>query len=86
MANPKIKKVAETPLWKLAIRFMISFGIILAVVLTIAELIKNGNLNAVSESIKNGTWTTFIVIRLAIITGYGFAMAFLTKRKAKNRI
>ncbi|NJB84034.1 hypothetical protein [Wenyingzhuangia aestuarii] len=86
MANQKIQKVAITPIWKLALRFMISFGFILAIVLTAAELFRNGNLNAVSQSFKDGTWITFVGIRLAIITGYGFVMAFLTKRKAKNTL
>ncbi|MGY5351939.1 hypothetical protein ACXGQW_05170 [Wenyingzhuangia sp. IMCC45533] len=86
MANQKVQKVAETPIWRLAIRFMISFGAILAVVLTAAELIRNGNLNAIPESFSNGTWITFVGIRLVVITGYGFVMAFLTKRKAKNLV
>ncbi len=86
MANQKIQKVANTPLWKLALRFMISFAAILAIVLAAAELFRSGNLNAISQSIKNGTWITFVGIRLAIITGYGFVMAFLTKRKAKNTL
>lgn len=84
MANQKTQKVAVTPLWQLALRFMISFSFILAIVLTVAELVKKGNLNAISESFNDGTWITFLGIRLAIITGYGFVMAFLTKRKAKN--
>jgi len=84
MANQKTQQVAITPLWKLALRFMISFSFILAIVLIVAELVKNGNLNGISESINDGTWITFVGIRLAIITGYGFVMAFLTKRKAKN--
>lgn len=86
MANPKIQKVATTPLWKLAIRFMISFAFILAIVLTAAELIKSGNLNAISKSFNDGSWITFIGMRATIITAYGFVMAFLTKRKAKNKL
>ncbi|MGY5355054.1 hypothetical protein [Wenyingzhuangia sp. IMCC45467] len=86
MANQKVKKIASTPLWKLAIRFMISFGFILAIVFTAAELFKNGNLNAISESFEDGTWIPFVATRAAIIVGYGFVMAFLTKSKAKNTL
>lgn len=86
MANQKIQKVATTPIWKLAIRFMISFAFILAIVLTAAELFRSGNLNAISESFKDGSWIIFTGIRLSVITGYGFVMAFLTKRKAKNTL
>ncbi|MDO3695833.1 hypothetical protein QVZ41_13365 [Wenyingzhuangia sp. chi5] len=86
MANQKVKKIASTPLWKLAIRFMISFGFILAIVFTAAELFKNGNLNAISESFEDDTWIPFVATRVAIIIGYGFVMAFLTKSKAKNII
>ena len=84
MANQKVKKVSETPIWKLALRFMISFAFILTIILIAQELFKSGNLNAISESFKDGTWITFIGIRLSIITAYGFVMAFLAKRKAKN--
>lgn len=86
MANQKVQKIVNTPLWKLAIRFMISFGFILAIVFIAAELFKNGNLNSISESFKDGSWVTFVAIRAAIIVGYGFVMAFLTKSKAKNII
>ena len=86
MSNQKIKKIAETPIWKLAIRFMISFGCILAIAFIAAELFRNGNLNAIPQSFKDGSWITFIAIRLSIIVGYGFIMAFLTKRKAKNTL
>lgn len=86
MANKKIQAVAESPLWKLALRFMISFGFILAIVFTAAELFKHGNLNAIPESFKNGTWITFIGIRLTVIVAYGFIMAYLTKNKAKNKL
>ncbi len=86
MANQKVQQVANTPIWKLALRFMISFGFILAIVLTAAELFKSGNLNAIPESFKTGSWIKFIGIRAAVITAYGFVMAFLTKRKAKNSI
>lgn len=86
MSNQKIQKVAATPLWKLAIRFMISFAFILAIVLTAAELIKSGNLNAIPESFKDGSWINFVGMRITIVTAYGFAMAFLTKRKAKNKL
>ena len=86
MANHKVQKVNNTPLWKLALRFMISFSVILTIVLTIAELVKSGNLNAISESLNDGTWVTFVGIRFAIITAYGFVMAFLTKKKAKNLV
>ncbi|ANW97003.1 hypothetical protein AXE80_12240 [Wenyingzhuangia fucanilytica] len=86
MANQKIKKIANTPLWKLAIRFMISFGFILAIVFIAAELFKSGNLNAISESFKDGSWVPFVTTRAAIIVGYGFVMAFLTKSKAKNTL
>ena len=84
MANQKVQKVANTPLWKLAIRFMISFGFILAIVFVAAELFKSGNLNAISESFKDGSWVPFVATRVAVIIGYGFVMAFLTKSKAKN--
>ncbi|MEN8764365.1 MAG: hypothetical protein ACN4EF_04995 [Wenyingzhuangia sp.] len=86
MANQKVKKVAKTPLWKLALRFMISFGGILTIVFVAAELFKSGNLNAISESFKDGSWYPFVATRVAIIVGYGFVMAFLTKSKAKNMI
>ena len=86
MANQKIQKVANTSIWKLAFRFMISFTFILAIVLTAAELFRSGNLNAISQSFQDGSWITFVAIRLAVITGYGFVMAFLTKRKAKNTL
>ncbi|MDO6737732.1 hypothetical protein [Wenyingzhuangia sp. 2_MG-2023] len=86
MVNQKIKKVADTPIWKLAIRFMFSFAFILIIVFTAAELFKNGNLNAISESFEDGSWIQFVLIRITVIIGYGFVMAFLTKSKAKNKI
>ncbi|WP_010134660.1 hypothetical protein [Ochrovirga pacifica] len=85
-ASDKKKTVSETPIWKLAIRFMFSFGFILIIVFTAAELFKSGNLNAISESFSNGTWLPFVATRIAVIVGYGFVMAFLTKSKAKNTL
>lgn len=86
MANQKVQKIANTPLWKLAIRLMIPLVFILPVLFTIAQLFKNGNLNAIGESFNDGSWITFVGIRAAIIIAYGFVMAFLTKSKAKNSI
>lgn len=84
--NKKTKSIAETPIWKLAIRFMIPLFFILPILFIAAELFKNGNLNAVSESFKDGSWMTFLAIRGIVIIGYGFVMAFLTKSKAKNTL
>ncbi|MGY6649042.1 hypothetical protein [Wenyingzhuangia sp. IMCC45574] len=85
-SKPQKKSVAETPIWKLAIRFMIPLAFILPILFTAAELFKNGNLNAIPESFKDGSWLLFIAIRICIIIGYGFVMAFLTKSKAKNTL
>jgi len=85
MATKQIKKINEIPVWKLAIRFMISFGFLLFVVLTAVELIKSRSLNAIPESFKNGTWFSFIGIRMLVIVVYGFAMAFITKKRANRK-
>ena len=82
MPHQTTKKVSETPLWKLAFRFMFSFGFLLTIVLVAAELIKTGNLNAITESFHNGQWLPFLGIRLSVIFIYGFAMAFMTKKRA----
>ncbi len=88
MATPNNKKrtVSETPLWKLAIRFMIPLVFLLPILFTAAELFRNGNLTAISRSFEDGSWLTFVAIRICIIIGYGFVMAFLTKSKAKNTL
>lgn len=84
--HQKKKTISETPLWKIAIRFMIPLLFILPILFIAAELFKNGNLNSISESFKDGSWINFIAIRGVFIIGYGFVMAFLTKSKAKNTL
>lgn len=85
-SNNKKKTIVQTPLWKLAIRFMIPLVFLLPILFTAAEFFRSGNLNAISKSFEDGSWLTFVAIRICIIIGYGFIMAFLTKNKAKNTL
>ena len=80
----KKQTINEAPLWKVALTFSIPFIFILLIVLTAAELFKSGNLNAISNSFKDGSWLPFITIRITVATAYGFIMAFLKKSRTKT--
>lgn len=78
------KNILEVPFWKVAIRFTISFILVLGIILTIITYVKQGNLNAISQSIEDGSWLPFLLNRLVIAIIYGVAMAFFSRRNVRK--
>lgn len=77
------QNILEVPFWKVALRFTVSFLVLLTLVLTGATYFKNGNLEAINESVADGTWTQFVLTRVAIGIVYGVAMTYFSRRRAK---
>lgn len=80
------KNITETPFWKVAVRFSISFLVLLTIVLSTATYFKDGNFNAISKSLQDGSWLKFVLIRIAIAIVYGSAMAYFSRKKARQQI
>lgn len=80
------QNITETPFWKVAVRFSISFLVLLTIVLSTATYFKDGNFNAISVSLQDGSWLKFVLIRIAIAIVYGAAMAYFSRKKARQKI
>ncbi|MGB2128859.1 MAG: hypothetical protein ACPHXR_05210 [Flavicella sp.] len=78
------KNILNIPFWKLALRYSLVFIVVIAVLLTIISLIENGNFNAIKQSINDGSWKSYAINRIVLAVVYGVAMAFFSKRKARN--
>lgn len=80
------QNISQVPFWKVVARFSIGFLILLAIVLSTATYFKEGNLNAVSKSLQDGSWIQFVLIRIAVALVYGIAMAYFARKKARKII
>jgi uncharacterized protein (UPF0333 family) len=80
------QNILETPFWKVALRFSISFLVLLTIVLSTATYFKDGNFNALSTSLQDGSWLKFVLIRILIALVYGMAMAYFSIKRAKQKI
>ncbi|MEI6866126.1 hypothetical protein [Flavicella sp.] len=78
------QNILEVPFWKVAARFTVSFLLLLTLVLTGATYFRFGNLDAINNSIADGTWTKFIFIRVALGIVYGIAMTYFTRKREKK--
>lgn len=80
------QNILEVPFWKVVLRFFISFLVLLTIVLTTMTYFRNGNFDAITESINDGSWITFVLYRIGLALVYGIAMTYFSKRKAKNNL
>lgn len=81
-----MKKQQELPsFWSLVIRFSVIFVVIVMAIEIVFELIKKGNLNAISESFNDFTWFYYLVIKIIIGLAYGLFMAYLTLKRLKKQ-
>ncbi|HIP47641.1 MAG TPA: hypothetical protein EYG92_01560 [Lutibacter sp.] len=80
----KKRKILKEPFWKLAIRFGLIFIVVVVIIQLIWEFFSSGNLNSVSESLKNGQWITYVISKVIVGGVYGVVMAYFTKRNAKK--
>ncbi len=80
------QNILETPFWKVALRFSVSFLVLLTIVLSTATYFKDGNFNALSTSLQDGSWLKFVLIRILIALVYGMAMAYFSIKRAKQKI
>lgn len=80
------QNILAVPFWKVALRFSVSFLILLALVLTGATYFKNGNFNAISESFQDGSWIKFGIIRIGLAIIYGISMTYFSRKKAKKQL
>lgn len=71
--------------WSLVIRFSTIFVLIVIVIEMIFELIKVGNLKAVSLSFNDFTWLKYLAIKLIIGFAYGLFMARITLNRLKKQ-
>jgi|SaaInl0LU_22_DNA_1037365.scaffolds.fasta_scaffold00303_4 uncharacterized protein (UPF0333 family) len=78
--------ILDAPFWKVVARFSISFLVLLTIVLSTATYFKDGNFNALSASLQDGSWLKFVLIRIVISLIYGIAMAYFSRKKAKQQI
>ncbi len=80
------QNILETPFLKVALRFSVSFLVLLTIVLSTATYFKDGNFNALSTSLQDGSWLKFVLIRILIALVYGMAMAYFSIKRAKQKI
>jgi len=80
------QNILEIPFWKVSLRFIISFLILLTFVLSAVTYFKNGDFHEISEGLKDGSWVKFITIRIALAIVYGVSMAYFSRKKAKNNL
>lgn len=78
------KNILETPFWKVALRFIITFLIVIAIMMTIIQYMQYRNFDAVSESIKDGSWVRYVLKKLMVAVIYGIAMTYFSRRREKN--
>ncbi len=78
------RKLRQTPLWKLALRFGLVFIVVVAIIQLVWEFFSSGNLQAVSNAFQNGQWITYVLSKIILGLVYGFVMAYFTKRKANQ--
>jgi hypothetical protein len=74
----------KVPLWKLALRFGLIFVFVVILIQLIWEFFSSGNLQAITKSIEDGYWVTYVISKVFIGVVYGFIMAYFTKRNAKK--
>lgn len=80
------KKILEVPFWKVALRFTITFLIVIAVMMVIIQFMQYRNFDAVSESLEDGTWVEYILKKVAIAVLYGASMTFFSRRRERNNL
>jgi hypothetical protein len=78
------KDIRKEPTWRLALRFGVIFIIVVIIIQAIWEFFASGNLNAVTESIDNGQWVSYVISKIVLGVVYGFTMAYFTKKNAKK--
>jgi hypothetical protein len=78
------QNILEAPFWKVTARFTVSFLLLLTLVLTGATYFRFGNLDAINDSIADGTWSKFVFIRVGLGIVYGVAMTYFTKKREKK--
>lgn len=80
-----MKAIKLPSYWSLVLRFSTIFVLVVIVIELIFELIKAGNLNAVSESFNDFTWLKYLAIKLIIGFAYGLFMARITRNRLKKQ-
>ncbi len=80
------KNILDVPFWKVALRFIISFLILISFALSAITFFKHGDFHTVSDSFDDGTWVKYIFIRIALAIIYGTAMAYFSRKRTKNNL
>ncbi len=78
------KNILALPFWKLSLRYSVTFIVVISILLTVLSFIENGNLNAISESLHDGSWQPYTLNRAVLSIIYGASMAFFSRRKARK--
>lgn len=80
------QNILDVPFWKVAIRFSVSFLVLLAVFLTGVSYFKAESYEtftaAIDASIADGSYISFAASKVAIAIVYGIAMAYFSRKKA----
>lgn len=79
------KGLLERPFWKVSLRFSLLFLGALLSILTLVHYVQNKNLDAVTQSLKEGTWKRFVIQKTSLSLIYGISMAYFLRKKEKNR-
>lgn len=84
----KENNILKVPFWKVALRFTLSFLVLLTIFLAGVEFFKAENYRAFADiidaSITSGAWVNFVLSKIAIAIVYGVAMAYFSIKKAKK--
>lgn len=80
------KKILEIPFWKVALRFTVVFLIVIAIMMAVIQFMQYRNFDAVSESLEDGTWLSYVLKKVAIAIVYGVSMTYFSRRREKNNL
>lgn len=80
------KSILEVPFWKVALRFTITFLIVIALMMSVIQYMQYRNFDAFTESIDDGSWVVYVLKKIAIALVYGVSMTYFSRRREKNNV
>lgn len=82
------QNILAVPFWKVAIRFTISFLVLLTLFLSGVSYFKAESqtafIDTIKESIADGSYIQFVLSKILVAIIYGIAMTYFSRKKAEK--
>ena len=78
------KNILLVPFWKIALRFTLVFIVVFSVMMLLIQYFQYRNFDALSESLSDGSWISYVAQKIGLALVYGVAMAYFSRKKAQN--